>query len=428
MRYEVGRIFAFMVFIINPMLWSSYGIFEAITTNKRFSYFKIAVFFGVLGFSLFPWGDGYERFLVYEKAKIMTFAEFVIYGFSQGDVVFYIFSYILSINDVPYQFMQFISVFCGYLILLLLARRFFSPLLRSERYFLIMVLFFLVHFVSLANGIRYLLSTIILLYAIINFECDGRKSKFMTLFLLSIMTHFYAAIVFVIYFFSKRMALLYSKKTIHLIVFCLFICSSISWVLFEYIAVIFSNGDGFMERKIASYMLRGDLLITKMVSSPAQAVHYFFYQMPLLIFILYFVCYGDKNCIKTKTFLCFFALCLPFAYFFSIYLRLTYFCMLYGFLLLIQNWRLCRPRGYWLLILISFSFCFMVVELAFFKRHLEKDNISYVNEGSLCSIAMPPILLYKCAYTIDEIHMGNREFRMMKAESRENTMESFSGE
>lgn len=425
---EVGRIVSFFIFFINPMLWSSYGIFEAVTTNRRASFFKIAIFFGILGFSLFPWGDGYERFLVYEKAKIMTVTEFILYGLSQGDIIFYIISYVFSSNDIPYQYMQFMSVFFGYFILLLLTRRFLSPLLRSERYLLIMLLFFLVHFISLANGIRYLLATIILIYALVNFEYDKRKSKLTVLFLLSLMTHFYSAIVFIIYLLSKKMALSCSKKSIHWIVFFLFTFSSISWVLFEYVAIIFSNGDGFIERKIASYMLRGDLLITKMISSPAQVVHYFFYQMPLFILVLFFVSYGNKNCIKTKTFLCFFALCLPFAYFFSIYLRLTYFCMLYGFFVLMQDWQLFRRKSHWLLVFGLFSFCFMVVEFVYFKRHLEKDNISYLNENSLCSIAMPPVLLYKCAYSKDEIHMGNQAFRMMKAESRQNTMESFSGE
>ncbi|MEX5881400.1 hypothetical protein AB6G95_16825 [Proteus vulgaris] len=70
MNKVITSLISIIIFILNPTLWFSFGIFST-SNNSRLNFFLLAFFLGIIGFSIFPWGDGYERFLAFGDHNIL---------------------------------------------------------------------------------------------------------------------------------------------------------------------------------------------------------------------------------------------------------------------------------------------------------------------------------------------------------------------
>lgn len=420
-----ASIWSFVIFIFSPTAWISFGVVE-VSTNSRIGYLKLALFFGVLGFSLFPWGDGYERFKVFNKSEYFDLLGFLEFGLLQGDILFYMVSFTLKHMGIPYQFIQMIFVFTGYFLVFVSLQRLLVSFSQKDRLLVLFLILMLINFTSLSNNMRYMLGTIFFLHAVLLRECHHKNTRAYFWFILAGFTHFYAFVLLLMYATLFIASNTLKRNKLILIFIFSFIFMFFSSYIVTLVATLLSSGDGFIERKIASYLLGSDGLITKMVSSPSQIIFNSLLQIPLLMLVAFFYRYGDFNCKSTRFFLLFFSFCLSILYFYSTYMRFSYFCLLYGVFLMVRHWHLFKGKKYFLSCFIVFSFLYGSLHLIYFKRIIKHDNISYINDVSLCVIASPIFMIGNCLYSFDDIYNGNKNFRIMKAGSIERTMEVIS--
>lgn len=425
MNKVITSLISIVIFILNPTLWFSFGIFST-SNNSKLNFFLLAFFLGIIGFSIFPWGDGYERFLTFEKSQYFDFMGFLKYGIAQGDVLFYALSYFFKSYDISYQYMQFVFVFLGFQIIFSLFRQLTINIKSKDRFLILIMLLFLINLISLANNMRYSFATILILQAIFFREVKEKNLYFYIIIIIATLTHFYSILLFFLYMFFSRLVTLLDRKKVLTLLFFSFFSIFLLPPIINYIATIISSGDNIFSRKVASYLLGNDGLITKMISSPQQALHNVILQLPLFSLVYYFIKYGNYNCKNTKFFLVFFCFCISFIYFYSVYLRLSYFCLLYGFFLLLKNWKDVRIHKIWLSLFFIFSLFFFIVQMVYFQRIILRDNIMLVNENTVCLISKPIFMLNDCIYTNTDIHNGNTEFKILKAESIQRTMDIIS--
>ncbi|WP_158107968.1 EpsG family protein [Vibrio furnissii] len=422
MNKTTASLISNLVFFLNPTLWFSFGLAE-ISTNSKISYLKMSLFMGVVGFSIFPWGDGYERFKVFSIASEYELIDFIRFGFFQGDVVFYLVSYFVNYLDLSYQYVQFFFVFLGYFVILSQLRFYISGFDQKSRIILFLLVMLLINFIGLANNLRYMLATIFALHAIFLKQDKNSILGCCLFFILAGLTHFYAFFIFTIYIFLSLLSRAANRRNLMYIVFFSILFAFISPVLIKYIASIVSQMDGIIARKFSSYLLGGDGLITKMISSPSQLLNHSLKQAPLILLVYYFLRYGDFNCNKTRLFIFLFCFSLSFSYFFSVYLRLSYFCLLYGLFLFVDSWNIRPYRRNWFYCLFMCSILYFSLNIIYFQRIIDRDNINIVNENTLCLVALPIFFMDECAYDDSEIHMGNNNFRLLKMESIDRTMD-----
>lgn len=416
------QVISSFVFLINPTFWMSFGIIEA-STNSRVSYFKLALFLSLVGFSIFPWGDGYERYKVFSDAGFYTLIGFLEKGLLQGDIVFSLIAYIINSLGLSYQYVQFLFVFIGFSLIFSHLRLLLSKINQKERIFILLLVLFLVNIIGLANNLRYMLATIFFICAISHAENFNNNKKFLLWSVLAGLTHFYAFFLFFFYLFISFVSSKVSKSNIKKLLLFSFLFSCVLPVIVTALASLIKSGDGLIARKLASYLLGGDGIITKMVSSPAQFVNHFIKQTPLLILIVFFYTFGDRECERVKKFLLFSSLSFSLLYFFSIYLRIGYFSLLYGVFLLISTWNYYDIKFNWKCALLVSSFLFFSMNFVYFERIIARDNISLINDNALCVIASPLFLMGKCSYDDQEIYDGNKQFMLLKQESIKRTME-----
>ncbi|HFD7561536.1 TPA: EpsG family protein [Providencia rettgeri] len=412
-------------FIINPFIWLTFGIFELLT-NSRLAYVKFAILLGLIGFTIFPWGDGYERFIVFEKSQNFDFWGFINFGLAQGDILFYAFSHILNFFNIPYQYLQFLFVTLGFMILFLPLRDLLKNINTKEKLIALIIFLSLISLISLANNMRYMLATIFSLYAIYLLEAKNKKVHFYIFFILACATHFYAIILLLSYFIITKIIKIKKRKTILVILFLSVVFAFLSPPIIHFIVTTYVSGDSLFSRKIASYLLGGDGLATKMISSPQQLLHNTILQLPLFIMVFYFSLWGDFNNKQTRYFLLFFILYLPLFYFYSLYLRLSYFCLLYGMFLIFRTWSNFRKHRFWVILIFISSILFGTIQIIYFQLIIYRDNILLVNEKTLCTVSRPFFIIADCAYTDNEIYNGNKQFRALKADSIQRTMDVIS--
>ncbi len=410
------------VFLISPTLWMSFGAVE-VSTNSRLGYFKLALFLSLVGFSLFPWGDGYERYKVFLDAEFYNLADFLYKGLIQGDIIFSLIAYIVNHVGLSYQYVQFCFVFLGYNLIFYHLRILLINIRQKERLFLVFLVLFLVNLIGLANNLRYMLATIAFICAISNIENFNNRGKFILWSIFAGMTHFYVFFLLFIYFIVSLSAVHLSKSKIKKILFLSIVLSCFSPFIVTTLAPFIKNGDGLIARKFASYLLGSDGTITKMVSSPAQFINHIFKQMPFVILVSYFYFFGDSNCVKVKRFLLFSSLSFSLVYFFSVYLRVGYFTLLYGVFLLIGAWESYELKSKWKYALLITSFVFFAFNFIYFERMISRDNLSLLNDNTLCIVASPIFMIDKCSYSDQDIYKGNTQFRLLKMESLKRTME-----
>lgn len=404
----------------------SFGLVE-VSTNSRAGYLKLALFLSLIGFSIFPWGDGYERYKVFSDADFYNLADFLHRGLLQGDIFFSLVAYVVNDIGLSYQYVQFCFVFLGYSLIFSHLRIFLKNVCQKDRVFFILLVLFLVNLIGLANNLRYMLATIAFICAISNLENFNNKTKFVLLSVFAGLTHFYAFFLLFLYFFISRIAVGFSKSKIKKILLFSFVFSFFFPMVIIALSPFIKNGDGLIARKFVSYLLGSDGLITKMISSPAQFVNHFFKQLPFLILVCYFYIFGDSNCKKVKIFLLFSSLSFSLVYFFSIYLRIEYFSLLYGVFLLISTWSHNKLNMRWKYAFLSSSFLFFIFNIAYFERIISRDDLSLLNYNTLCIISSPIFMIDKCSYTDEEIYEGNTEFRYLKIESIKKTIELTGG-
>lgn len=411
-----------LIFLINPMLWMSFGVVE-VSTNSRLGYFKLSLFLSLIGLSIFPWGDGYERYKIFSDAEFYNLVDFLYKGLLQGDIVFSLIAYVVNHIGLSYQYVQFCFVFLGYSLVFSHLRYLLINIKQKERLFLIVLILLLVNLIGLANNLRYMLATIAFICAISNLENFNNKTKFIIWSIFAGLTHFYAFFLLFLYFLVSRAAVHLSKSKIKKILLFSFVFSCLFPFLVTALASFIKSGDGLIARKFASYLLGSDGVITKMVSSPAQFVNHFCKQMPFLTLVCYFYFFGDSTCNKVKKFLLFSSLSFSLMYFFSIYLRIGYFSLLYGVFLLISTWDYYKLKVKWKYCLLITSFLFFIFNIAYFERIISRDNLSLLNDNTLCVLASPVFIVNNCLYSDRDIYEGNAQFRLLKMESIKRTLE-----
>ncbi|CAH7078757.1 conserved membrane hypothetical protein [Vibrio chagasii] len=414
--------FSNIIFLINPTLWMSFGVIEA-STNSRLGYIKLSLFFSLVGFSIFPWGDGYERYKVFSEADFYSLVGFLEKGLLQGDIVFSLISYTINYMGLSYQYVQFCFVFLGYIFIFSHLRILLINIRQKERLFLIFLVLLLLNLIGLANNLRYMLATIFFICAISNFENLKNKKKFILWSIIAGLTHFYAFFLLFLYFVVSCVSVSFSKSKIKKILLFSLIFSCLFPFVITVLSPFIKNSDGLIARKFASYLLGSDGTITKMVSSPAQFVNHFFKQLPFLILVCYFYIFGDSNCNKVKKFLLFSSLSFSLLYFFSIYLRVGYFSLLYGVFLLVSTWNSYELKAKWNYSLLIASLLFFTFNVMYFERIISRDDLSLLNENTLCVIASPIFMIDNCSYSDLEIYEGNKQFMLLKMESIKRTME-----
>ncbi|EHK9054867.1 EpsG family protein [Vibrio vulnificus] len=422
----LANIFSGFIFLINPTLWFSFGVAE-VSTNTRLGYLKLTLFLSLIGLSIFPWGDGYERYKVFYDAGYYELVDFLSKSILQGDVIFSLVAYCVNYFGFNYQYVQFCFVFLGYSLIFFHLRTLIIHVRQKERLFLIFLILFLIDIIALANNLRYMLATIMFVFAISNYENFNNKAMFVFWSALAGLTHFYAFFLFFLYFFVSRIALHLSQSKIKRLLLWSIVFSFIFPLLVNILAPIIQNGDGLLARKFASYLLGGDGKITKMVSSPAQFINHSVTQLPYIVLLFYFYFHGDRNCLRVKRFLLFSALSISLIYFFSVYLRIGYFTLLYGLFLLIASWGDCIMKVRWRWALFISSFIFLIFKFIYFERIMSRDNISLINENSLCIIVSPIFMVDNCLYSGEDIYKGNTQFRQLKMESLNRTIEVTGG-
>ncbi|WP_171044124.1 EpsG family protein [Pseudoalteromonas aurantia] len=394
-----------------------------VSTNSRASYFKLVLFLSLVGFSIFPWGDGYERYKVFSDAGFYTLTGFLEKGLLQGDVVFSLIAYVINSFGLSYQYVQFVFVFIGFSLIFSHLRLLLTKVNQKERIFILFLVLFLVNIIGLANNLRYVLATIFFVCAISNAENFNNNKKFVLWSVLAGLTHFYAFFLLFFYLLISFISTKLSKSNVNKVLFFSFMFSFVLPVVVTALASVIKSGDGLIARKLASYLLGGDGAITKMVSSPVQFLNHFFKQTPFLILIVYFYIFGDKECDRVKNFLLFSSMSFSLLYFFSIYLRVGYFSLLYGVFLLISTWNYCDLRFNWKCALFVSSFVYFSLNFVYFERIISRDNLSLLNDNALCIVASPLFLIDKCTYGEQEIYEGNKQFMLLKMESIKRTME-----
>ncbi|MEQ5186275.1 EpsG family protein [Providencia alcalifaciens] len=412
-----------LIFIINPFSWLLIG-FAEVLNNKKEAYFKLSVVLGLIGFTIFPWGDGYERFLVFEKSQNFNLLGFIEYGIAQGDVFFYLAAFTLKYFDIDYQYMQFLFVFLGFLILFSSFQFLLKKIRVQERLIILLILLSVISLISLANNMRYMLATILSFYSIYLYEVKKNRTSFFVFFILGIATHFYSLILLSIYlltyFHPKK------KYAIQISVLFFISFSLVAPFIINFIATYLASGDTLASKKIASYLLGGDGLITKMVSSTPQLIHNIVLQLPLFTIAFYFIFNGDYKCKSTVFFILLFSISVSIIYFYSVYLRLSYFCLLYGIYLIAIKWNEIRTRKIFVYFVLIFSILFSLAQTIYFQRIILRDEIYLVNNETICVISKPLFMIDECIYSDSEIHLGNTEFRKLKEESRQRTLKVIS--
>lgn len=417
-----AQYFSNFIFLINPTLWMSFGVVEA-STNSRLGYFKLSLFLSLIGFSIFPWGDGYERYKVFSDADFYSLIDFLEKGLLQGDIVFSLIAYIINYMGLSYQYVQFCFVFLGYSFIFSHLRILLINIKQKERLYLIFLVLLLVNLIGLANNLRYMLATIFFICAISNIENFKNTKKFILWSILAGLTHFYAFFLLFLYFVVSHLSVYLNKSNIKRILLFSLIFSFLLPFVVTALSPLIKSGEGLIARKFASYLLGSDGKFTKMVSSPAQFVNNFFKQMPFLILVCYFYIFGDSNCDKVKKFLLFSSLSFSLIYFFSIYLRVGYFSLLYGVFLLISTWNSYEIKIKWKYTLLIASFLFFIFNIAYFERIISRDGLSLLNNNTLCVISSPFFMIDNCSYSDQEIYEGNTQFMLLKMESIKRTVE-----
>lgn len=415
-----------LVFLLNPFLWFSFGVVE-ILYNRRFSYLKFSILMGVIGFSIFPWGDGYERFRVFLSAEYFSLYEFILRGFAQGDIFFYAISYLIYNLGGSYQLVQFAFVFIGTYILTLSLRNILIDINSKNRFFVFVLVMFLINWIALANNLRFMLATIIMIHAVFTKERIGNENKFNVLFFFAIMTHFYALLVYLVYRLIVFFDLKFNRVGyIYFLFFCLLFAFISPFLLKQSVSLfnLIFGSDSVIVRKMMSYLLGEDGVITKMISSPAQMVNHFFKQLPLLLLVSYFIIWGDTRVKSVRIFIVFFGFCLLFVYFYSIFIRLSYFCLLYGVWAYLYQWKSRVNSDIRFITLFLSAFLFFSINIVYFQRIINRDGINLINKNSLCIFVRPVFLSGQCSFVEEEIHNGNSQFRILKMESINRTMDT----
>lgn len=415
-----------IVFLVNPFLWFSFGIFEFIN-NRKYSNLKFSILIGVVGYTIFPWGDGYERFRVFSSAEFFSFFDFMGRGILQGDIVFYLLSYTVYTFGGSYQWVQFFFVFFGAYVLGLSLKHIFPNANFINRIIIFLLISFLINWIGLANNLRYMLATIICLHAIFIREKFEEYKSSNVFFVLAIATHFYALIVFLVYKIIYKIEFKYSRFGFILLAFfsfCLAFLIPIFLNNFISIFVSILGGDNFVARKMISYMLSGDGVITKMIASPAQLINHLLKQLPLLLLVYYFLFRGNLQSKSVKTFIVFFCFTLCFIYYYSVFIRFSYFCLLYGTWVYLSEWKERGNSSVWFFTFLSSSLLLFSLNIVYFQRIIERDEVRLFNANSLCAIVHPFFLINRCSFSNDEIYSSNKQFRALKEESINRTLKA----
>jgi hypothetical protein len=415
------------LFIIQPMIWLLFG-FAQIANNKKIAYIKFAVLMGMFGFVLFPWGDGFERFKVFVKISEMSSEEFLEYIYLQPDFFFYIVSYIFNLFNLNYQFIQFLFVFLGYLLIFILFSKIAVNIDYKRRFIFFLFVLLLTNFLSLANGLRYELATIFFLYGIYEINKFNKNFLGYLFVFISFTIHFYTLFLFILFYISKKLSSYFSISFLkYLFILSIVIGFFNAYIIQDIAKIIVSSGDGILIRKIASYILGSDGTIVHMVSSVPQLIKHTINLLPMILIIIYLYNTYTKNTRLIKILLVLLSINNLWIYSYSVFLRIEHFLLLFGLFLFIDEYiHSNRKNNLFILVMLIFTLLYSAIQFAYFKRLISKDNINFINETSIKLIYTSPLYISNCVYPSEEIYRGNQEFMLLKHESLQRTMEILS--
>lgn len=411
---------SFGTFAISPIIWCCLFISDVL--NRRWSAcFFAAAFLGIVGYALFPWGDGYERYKVFVSADYFKFFEFLSLGLLQGDILFYAIAYIVRATGLDYQVVQFLFVFLGYFYVFRVLSGVIPPVSVKSRAFFFLFGVLSVSFIGLANNLRFGLSVIFLIYAIFLFRNGGGGIPTVFYIFLSGLTHFSGFFLFFLYFLSACAPRTTSRRFYVVLLAFASIVAFLSPFLFQAVARVVVQSDGFISRKVASYLLGGDGVVFSMVSSPQQFIHYFFREAPFFVLVFYLTFKGSLTSVYTQRFLLLSYFAISVIYFFSVYLRISYFVLMFGVMVFSWGFDGSRRGPLWLRIMLVLVVARFVVSIVYFERLVRTDGISILNDNSLCVLVSPPFFITDCSFSDQQIRDGNTLFVKLKEKSRART-------
>ena len=411
-KHIFACLFAASLAILSPLL-SLILCFPQIKIQNYIKVLVLSNFFAVFGFSLVPWGDGYIRYKSFISIEYFSYQDYLLLNLLNGDIIFAQISYLIYTLGLEYQWVQYVFVFIGSFILISTfnyARGNKNFNLNSS---LTLSFLLLINIFGLANNQRYMLSTSFSLLACILFF-NKRRITSLFFWMCGIASHFYAIGLFIVLSIIKFLPRI-QQKNLYLVVGIFGGVLLVALVNFIVPILVSGSGEnGFIIRKVLSYFILRDNLITGMVKSPQQAILALTKILPFFIFVIIFsrMSLGAK---KDANFLFgayAFLICIIF--FYSVFLRFSYFFLMLSILLLASKQAEHNlKRIHYRAVLFS-AIIFFIFSFAYFERILWTDSQSIFDEKLACAISSSLITLHKCAYEDTEIKLANTNFIKQK--------------
>jgi hypothetical protein len=379
--------------------------------------FIFSNFFAAVFYSLFPWGDGYVRFEMFERAVSFTYLQFTLLGLSSGDIAFSQIAYLIQSLNLPYQWVQYIFVFLGTFIIYVTYLEIMSKKSQTGDLIVILTLIALINFVGMALNQRYMLSVSLCLLASVRSISNSQKPKNIY-WLMAFLSHFASILIFFIFQLSRLIPLINPKIFYLLIGILGFVVVTFSANYILDILQYFGIPFGFVTAKLVSYTQLPDHRIDFMISSPGQFLHFVIRIIPLFLLSVIVSRTGSQANLDKKVFFFGLSFLISILFYYAIFLRVFYFYLLLGFFIHIKNADISSWKSSRSFILFISILCFSAANYVVAERHFRIDKQSIINRKMLCSVFSPIPLMSKCAFSNGEIRSGNSSFRDKKRASQ----------